>query len=262
MPHAFPESASVPLSDDLFHSSGKRRVVLCLLLVLLTIAAYRSVASNGFVGLDDPGYITENAHVRAGLTWETFKWAFRSSEQANWHPLTWLSHALDCQLFQLNPAGHHYSNVFLHGLVVISLFLLLDSLTGMTWRSLAVSAIFAVHPVNVESVAWISERKNLLCTVFFLMGLAVYAWHARKPDVKRYAGLVLTFVLALLSKPMAITFPLVLLLLDYWPLGRMSLGRAADGTIAPSSTQPFSRLLLEKVPLFALSAASAVITVI
>jgi len=240
-------------SAALFTSPDKRRVVISLLLALLALAVYNPVTRMGFVNFDDPAYVTGNRNVQAGLTWETVRWAFISTEAANWHPVTWLSHALDCQLFHLNAAGHHYDSLLLHALTVVLL----------AGRSTAVAALFAVHPINVESVAWISERKNVLCTVFFFLGLYAYAWYVRHPELKRYLAIVVTFALALMAKPMAITFPCVLLLLDYWPLRRMNLGAlpidASDSTERPRSL-PW--LLLEKLPLMLLSAGSGIITVI
>jgi tetratricopeptide (TPR) repeat protein len=253
-----------PTGIALFSSPKQRRVVLALLLALLALLLYNPVTQYGFVNFDDPGYVTGNPHIRAGLTWQTVQWAFSSTEQANWHPLTWLSHALDYQVFHLKAAGHHYDNVLLHALCVVLLFLFLESGTGLAGRSAVVAALFAVHPINVESVAWISERKNVLCTVLFLLGLCAYLWYARRPDLKRYFALASLFALALMAKPMAITFPCVLLLLDYWPLGRMRpfvASRESEKTSAyPART--VSALVLEKIPLLLLSAASAVITVI
>jgi Flp pilus assembly protein TadD len=225
--------------------------------MLLTLGVYNPAAYNDFVSFDDPGYVTGNRHVRAGLTWDTVKWAFRSTEQANWHPLTWLSHALDYQLFHLKPAGHHYVSVLLHGLIVVLLFVFLEAATGLAWRSAVVAALFAVHPINVQSVAWASERKNVLCMLFFVLTLLAYRWYAQNPSVQRYGLVGLLFVLGLMSKPMVITLPFVLLLLDYWPLGR---------AWTPTATQPQARawtgLVWEKLPLFALSAASAAITMV
>jgi protein O-mannosyl-transferase len=248
----------------LFSAPGNRRAVLCLLLALLTLSVYNPVAQNGFVNFDDPAYITANKHVQSEFTGQTVRWAFRTTESANWHPLTWLSHAIDYQLFHLKPVGHHYTNVLLHALAVVLIYLFLEATTGLAWRSAAVAALFAVHPVNVESVAWASERKNVLCTVFFLLGLCAYAWYARKPGLKRYLAVALSFALGLLSKPMVITFPLLLLLLDYWPLRRMNFSPAQNDADAwlQRPTRPFGRLVLEKLPLLALSAASAVITII
>jgi protein O-mannosyl-transferase len=254
-----------PTSAGLFRSSGKRRAVLSLLLTLLTLAVYNPVARNDFVNYDDIAYVTGNRHVQSGLTWATVKWSFRSREAANWHPLTWLSHALDCGLFHLKPAGHHYTSLLLHALAAVLLFLFLHEMTGLAGRSAVVAALFAVHPVNVESVAWVSERKNVLCTVFFLLGLWAYSRYARQPSLKRYVAVFFAFALGLMSKPMVITFPFVLLLLDYWPLGRLNFAPEAiedNGALLHCKPQPWRRLVLEKLPLLALSVASAVVTII
>jgi len=256
--------AGPPSSSDLFKSAGKRRFVFSLLLVLLTLLVYNPALKNGFVNFDDPAYVTGNRHIQSGLTWSTVRWAFGSTESANWHPLTWLSHALDYQLFHLKAAGHHYDSVVLHALSAVLLFLFLDAVTGQVARSLVVAALFAVHPINVESVAWISERKNVLCTIFFFAGLSAYAWYAKKPGLKRYSMVVVSFVLGLMSKPMVITFPCLLLVMDYWPLRRFSFTSTDQRSAEEPEYTPrsFAQLLLEKVPLFLLSAASAVITVI
>ncbi len=239
-------------------------MILCLLLVAATLAVYNPVNRNAFVNFDDDHYITGNPHVLAGLNWDTVKWAFTNYYEANWHPLTWLSHALDAQLFGLNPVGHHYTNVILHALNAVLLFLLLQSATGFTWRSLMVAALFALHPVNVESVAWASERKNVLSMMFLLLALLAYGWYARRPATGRYALVALLFACGLMSKPQVITLPFLLLLWDYWPLGRYGL---AGETPAPSTSlrtgsQPARApaLLLEKLPLFLMSLASAVVT--
>jgi protein O-mannosyl-transferase len=248
-------------NQGLFSSPEKRSVVLCLLLVVATLALYNPVNRHPFVNFDDDRYITENLHVRAGMHWSTVRWAFTTTEQANWHPLTWISHALDCQFFRLNPAGHHYTNVLFHCLDAVLLFLLLQKATGFTWRSLMVAALFALHPINVESVAWVAERKTLLSMLFFLLALSAYGRYARKPGIERYLAVAILYGLGLMAKPMVITFPFVLLLWDYWPLRRMF---PAPGELAPVSAEapaaPFSWLLLEKVPLLALSAGSALTT--
>jgi len=199
------------------------------------------------VDYDDDEYVFTNPHVRAGLDAESITWAFTSTEMANWHPLTWLSHMLDCQLYGLEPAGHHMTSVALHAANAALLFLVLASLTGLTWPSAFAAALFAVHPLNVESVAWIAERKNVLCTLFWLLSLWAYGRYARRPGAARYAPVLAGAVLALMAKPMAVTLPLTLLLLDYWPLGRMSRATAL-------------RLVVEKAPLFVLSAASSAMT--
>jgi Flp pilus assembly protein TadD len=238
----------------LFSSPEKRNVILCLLLVVATLALYNPVNRHPFVNYDDDRYITENPHVHNGLTWRTITWAFTATEQGNWHPLTWLSHALDYQLFHQNPAGHHFTSLLIHAANAVLLFLFLVYATRRLGPSLFVAALFALHPINVESVAWVAERKNVLCTFFFFATLIAYCWYARQPDWRRYLVFAGLFLLGLMSKPMVITLPFVLLLLDYWPLGRIRGGHA------DASAAPLSKLVVEKLPLIALSAASAVIT--
>jgi len=240
-------------------SSTKRNLILCLLLVAGSLAVYNTVSQNGFVNYDDDTYIVANHNVQAGLSWSTVRWAFTSLDAANWHPLTWLSHALDYQLFKANPAGHHYVNVLLHAINVVLLFLILFGATGRTWPSLVVAAIFAVHPLNVESVAWASERKNVLSMLFLLLALWAYQSYVRKPGIGRYGIMVVCFACGLMSKPQVITFPFILLLWDYWPLRRLSIGsKSAESN--RDGTPSFSWLLLEKVPLLALSLTSALVT--
>src|SRR5271166_3475540 len=160
-------------------SREMRVVISCLLLVAATLAFYNPIIHNQFIDFDDSAYILQNPQVQSGLTWDTLKWSFTTFREGNWHPLTWLSHALDCQLFHLNPAGHHYINLLLHAANALLLFLLLRRATGLTWSSLVVAALFALHPVNVESVAWAAERKNVLSTLFFLLALYAYDRYAR-----------------------------------------------------------------------------------
>ena len=249
-------------SSKLFQSSTKHTLPLCLLLTVVVLVFYNPVIHNGFLNYDDDQYITQNTHVWAGLTWATVKWSFSTYQLANWHPLTWLSHALDCELFGLNPVGHHYVNVLLHAANAVLLFLLLQSATGSRWRSLMVAALFALHPINVESVAWAAERKNVLSMMFFLIALYAYVWYTRRPGILRYAAVACSFALALLSKPQVIAFPFLLLLWDYWPLCRIGapavVERAARGGNVPRLRGGW--LVLEKAPLLMLSAASAVVT--
>jgi tetratricopeptide (TPR) repeat protein len=236
--------------------------VLCLLLTVVVLVFYNPVTHNGFLNYDDEAYITANPHVRAGLTWATVEWAFTTFDKANWHPLTWISHALDCQVFGLNPAGPHYVNVLLHAADAVLLFLLLQSATGFAGRSLMVAALFALHPINVESVAWAAERKNVLSTLFFLLALRAYGWYAQRPGFGRYSAVFFSFALSLLCKPQVITFPFLLLLWDYWPLGRVG-GAIFASPEAPARDLPkFSSrgLVLEKLPLLLLSGASAATT--
>ena len=234
-------------------------LVFSLLLFAAVLASYSSIIHNQFLDYDDNEYITNNAHVKAGLTWANVQWAFSTSEEANWHPLTWLSHELDSELFGLNPVGHHVVNVLLHAVNAVLLFLLLQSATGFRWRSLMVAALFALHPINVESVAWAAERKNVLSMLFFLLALYAYGRYARRPGLGRYIAVAGFFVLSLLAKPQAITFPFLLLLWDYWPLDRIG-ARDMPTQAGNAPRLPIARLLLEKLPLLFLSAASAVIT--
>ena len=242
--------------------SRKRLLILSLLLALATVALYYPLHGHPFVNYDDGLYVTENDQVQSGLTLPTVKWAFTTFEVGTWHPLTWISHALDCELFGLKPAGHHDINLLLHALNVVLLFWVLQAATGYAGRSAMVAALFALHPINVESVAWISERKNVLSMLFFLLALGAYRWYAREPKIGRYAAVAFLYMLGLLAKPVVITFPFVLLLWDYWPLQRIApIGRESEGPAnAAFSPKSLSWLLLEKLPLFALSAASAFMT--
>ncbi len=242
-------------------SSAKGKLALCVLLALATFAVYFRATTNPFVNYDDGGYVTENPKVLQGLSWATVRWAFISTDASNWHPLTWLSHALDCQLFSLNAAGHHFTSVLLHVLNVLLLFLLLHRVTGAATRSFFVAALFALHPINVESVAWIAERKTVLCMFFFLLTLGAYGWYARSPNVRRYLAVVALLVAALMAKPMAVTLPFVLLLVDFWPLNRV-LGFSAPSLAFPLEQRPLKSLALEKLPLLLLSLLSSVVTVV
>ncbi len=246
------------------HGIEKYTWALGFLLVVATVALYYPASSHPFVNYDDNVYVTENPQIKSGLNWDTVQWAFTTSEAGNWHPVTWLSHALDCQLFQEDPAGHHNTNLLLHVLNVLLLFWVLREATGFTGRSWMVAALFALHPINVESVAWIAERKNLLSMLFFLLALGAYRWYVREPRTSRYVVVAALFALGLMAKPQVVTFPFVLLLWDYWPLRRMETasGQAAvDPSDNPEAPQrSFSWLVGEKLPLFVLCVASALIT--
>jgi protein O-mannosyl-transferase len=254
-------------------ASRRRTLLFGLVLAIATVALYYPVHRHPFLNYDDSLYVTENDQVQAGLTWLTVKWAFTTFEVGTWHPLTWLSQALDCQWFGLDPAGHHDTSLLLHALNVVLLFWVLQTATGYAGRSAMVAALFALHPINVESVAWVAERKNVLSMFFFLLALDAYRWYAQwvpHPSHSRWEGgkigrylvVVVLFALGLLSKPQVITFPFVLLLWDYWPLQRMSFRgtESAKPSADAIPTRSLSRLVLEKLPLFALSAASALIT--
>jgi tetratricopeptide (TPR) repeat protein len=244
--------------------SRKRvRLSLALALTLATLTAFLPVLGGGFISLDDPAYVTENSRVRAGITADGLAWAFTSIESANWHPLTWLSHMLDVQLYGLDPRGHHLTSLLLHLGNTLLLFLLLAALTARTAESAFVAALFGLHPLHVESVAWVAERKDVLSAFLGLACLLAYVRYARRPSLPRYAAVAALLALGLLAKPMLVTLPFVMLLLDYWPLGRFApaAGRAGRN---PGSASPVAglRLLLEKAPLLLLVAASSVVTFI
>jgi protein O-mannosyl-transferase len=225
---------------------------ICLVLVVLNLFVFARVGGFEFVNWDDPSYITENIHVQQGLSWSTVRWALTTAHSPYWHPLTWLSHLLDVSLFGLDPGGHHLTNLLLHIVNSLLLFGLLRRLTGHEWRSAFVAAIFAVHPLHVESVAWVTERKDVLSTCFLLLTIGAYSSYVRKPSRGRYAVMSVLFVLALMSKPMVVTLPVLLLLLDIWPLGRVGAG---------SERAVWGWLLVEKIPVLVLAAATSVATV-
>lgn len=238
--------------------------LLSMVLALVTVAVYLPVHHHPFFNLDDSLYVSGNAHVLSGLSWSTVRWAFTSFDMSNWVPLTFLSHSVDYDLFGLNPAGHHDVNVLFHTVNVLLLFWVLQVATGKVARSFMVAALFGLHPLNVEAVAWLAERKTVLSMVFFLAALGAYHWYARKPQRGRYAVVVVLFALGLMAKAQVITLPFVLLLWDYWPLGRM-LPRRHDANSQPARTpalpaRSFSRLVLEKVPLLFLCALDAAAT--
>ncbi len=264
-------------------------------LLLLTAAAYWQSPSSDFINYDDPAYVTENDPVRAGLTMDSIMWAFTTVHVANWHPVTWLSHMLDCQIFGLNPAGHHFTSLFLHIANTLLLFLLLLRMTGALWQSAFVAALFALHPLHVESVAWIAERKDVLSTFFLILTIGAYVRYVEKPGMPRYGCTLLLFLLGLMAKPMLVTLPFLLLLLDFWPLNRFQISgqpgmnsapagppeKPARGKsrgarrrtgVSPQVAEPlpydfpsWSRiryLILEKIPLFILSAVFSAITLL
>ena len=218
-------------------------------LIAITWAVFGQTFGHQFINYDDPLYVLDNAHVRAGLTWRGILWAFTHVHSQNWHPLTTISHMLDCQLFGVNPGAHHLVNVFFHSIAAALLFIFLAQVTSRVWLSAFVAAVFAIHPLRVESVAWIAERKDVLSGLFFLLTLIAYVAYTRKSGVARYLTMSILFACGLLAKPMLVTLPLILLLLDWWPLERLE-----RSTIA--------KVILEKIPLFALSIGSAIATLI
>ncbi len=236
-----------------------RRLVflMAVLLAIGTGALYAPALRNGFVNYDDPDYVTRNSHVLQGLTWPNIVWAFGTNNPAaNWHPLTWISHMLDVQWYGTSAAGHHLTNVLLYALDVGILFLVLEWMTGFVLRSAAVAALFALHPLIVESVAWVAERKAVLCLLFLLLALCAYVWYTRRPGVARYLAVVFFFALALMAKIMVISLPVALLLLDYWPLQRFS----ADASEPRKFSQTLLTLVAEKIPLLLLAAAGGAMT--
>ena len=237
---------------------------ICGLLVLAVIAVFGQTARHGFINFDDQDYVYENRHVRGGLTGEAAAWAITAYHSGNWHPLTWLSHMLDCQLYGLKPGGHHLTNVLLHAAAAVLLFLALRRMTGAVWPSAWVAAVFAIHPLRVESVAWVAERKDVLSGLLFMLTVWFYARYAERPaSWVRYLSVVATFAIGLTAKPMLVTLPFVLLLLDYWPLGRIGPARQNTPEDEANRLRPgrlFLRLVVEKVPLIVPAAASCVVT--
>jgi tetratricopeptide (TPR) repeat protein len=251
------------------------KAAVCLILGLMTTALYLPSLNHHFLDYDDQQYVTENPHVTGGLTLKGLAWAF-GFHAANWHPLTWLSHMLDCQIYGLNPAGHHLSNLILHAIATVLLFLVWNRMTGALWRSAAVAALFGWHPLHVESVAWVAERKDVLSGLFWMLTLWAYARYAAsvrrrvssERESRTWAWYLLAlglYALGLMSKPMVVTLPFVLLLLDYWPLGRLANANCQSVELASThgsvGTGSVGLLLLEKIPFFALSAITCFLTI-
>src|SRR5437879_797573 len=253
-------------------SREPKSLVLAIALFVLVLWAFLPALQNGFIGYDDPEYVTANSRVQQGLTLNNLRWAFSASAAANWHPVTWLSHMLDCELFGLAPWGHHLTNILLHGLNTLLVFVLLRRLTNSAWPSLFVALFFGLHPLRLESVAWVSERKDVLSACFFLLSLWAYACFVRPPLNQNAAGSqfgaaslksgaqssswsrtywlsLILFILGLLSKPMLVTLPFVLLLLDFWPLARWP-------------RLPLSKLAREKIPFFLAALVVSAITLL
>ena len=243
----------------------------CIWLILITavLLVYWQVGDHEFINYDDNVYITDNAQVQKGLTSNGIIWAFTTSHTGNWHPLAWISHMLDCELYGLNPGGHHLTNVLLHMANAILLFVVLRWMTGAIWRSGLVAALFALHPLHVESVAWAAERKDVLSTFFWMLTMVAYVHYVNRPGGKRYFLVLVTFFLGLMAKPMLVTLPFVLLLLDYWPLNRFK-PRAVTGSVedqplgfrsSGDDKSPILKAVMEKTPLFVMSLFSCVVTV-
>ena len=225
------------------------RILICTALVAGVLIVYGQVAGHDFINFDDPSYVTKNRHVQDGLTWKGLTWALTTDHAANWHPLTWLSHMLDWELFGANPAGHHWTSMLIHLANTILLFGLLENMTGSRAKSALVAALFAFHPLHVESVAWISERKDVLYTFFWFLALLSYFRYTTRPSLLRYVSTTVFFVLSLAAKPMAVTFPFLLFVIDFWPLKRFGWNRRFSWNI-----------IREKVPFFVLVAVSCTLT--
>jgi tetratricopeptide (TPR) repeat protein len=230
-------------------------VGICICVAVLTWVVFGQTLRHDFINYDDPRYVYENTEITSGLSIGGIAWAFSHIHSMNWHPLTTISHMLDCQLYGLKAEWHHFTNVLLHSVTAILLFFALRQMTGALWRSAFVAAVFAIHPLRVESVAWIAERKDVLSGVFFMLTLLAYVHYVRAPSIGRYLAVALAFALGLMSKPMLVTLPFVLLLLDYWPLGRIR-GQKSDF----SGHENLVMLVVEKIPLVGLSAVSSVVT--
>jgi hypothetical protein len=294
-------------------SRNKQALPIYLLLISVAALALRQLTQCDFIIYDDPTYVTENIHVSRGISFDAIRWAFTSFYASNWHPLTWMSHMADVQFFGLNPHLHHMTNLLFHIANTLLLFFVFNRMTKAPWKSAFVAALFAIHPLHVESVAWVAERKDVLSTFFWMLAMAAYVYYVERPSFFRYSNIILLFALGLMAKPMLVTFPFVLLLLDYWPLKRMSgigcqtplhssdvghrvsevgsgepvfpsrkkrksakklaiqrppQSSVLSGTLRRPSAErrtqfsTFYSLVLEKIPLFALSAISCVVTCI
>ena len=239
--------------------------MISLFLILVIVIVYVQVGTFDFVDFDDGLYVTENSYVQKGLTIEGCIWAFTTSHAGNWHPLTWLSHMLDCELYGLNPAGHHYTNIAFHIANTLLLFFILFRMTGALWKSAFVATLFALHPLHVESVAWVSERKDVLSTFFGLLMIGAYYRYVKVSSLKNYLLIIVFLALGLISKPMLVTFPFVLLLLDFWPLKRIQFKNNYHLQPERPTHHGFKeifQLIVEKIPLFILSVISSILTFI
>jgi hypothetical protein len=273
-------------------SKNKQIIMLCMFLTVATLAGFWQVNHCDFTNYDDTFYVTKNDHVQNGITLEGIRWAFTTVYIENWHPLTWLSHMLDVQLFGLDSHRHHLLNLLFHVVNTLLLFLVLHRMTKALWQSAFVAALFALHPLHVESVAWVAERKDVLSTFFWMLTMGAYCWYVERPNLQRYLIVAVFFVLGLMAKPMLVTLPFVLLLLDYWPLRRFQqkksdqkIGATVNKSVSGDKQKGKSRrkpaveevvsaerqadspyrwtlirpLLVEKIPLFVLAVLSSIV---
>ena len=235
-------------------------ICICLFLVVATFAAYWQINTHDFIGYDDDKYLTQNRYVNQGMSKESIVWAFKSTHASNWHPLTWLSHMLDVELFGMNPGAHHLTNLLFHILNTLLLFILFRRMSAHVWQSGMVALLFALHPLHVESVAWLAERKDVVSAFFWMLTMWSYVRFTQRPGMTRYLAVIVFFALGLMAKPMVVTLPLVLLLLDYWPLNRILAGKTNNQTGKPKAGIPLLRLVYEKIPMFVLAGISCVVT--
>ena len=239
--------------------------LICIFLAVSVAIVYWPVRNYDFLMYDDNVYVSENTHVTSGLSWENIRWAFTHSWASNWHPLTWFSHMLDVDIYGLNAGGHHFTNLVIHAANTVLLFSVFEYMTGALWASAFITAMFGLHPLHVESAAWVAERKDVLSTFFMILAMGAYAVYVRRGGIGRYASVLILFAMGLMAKPMLVTLPFVLLLLDYWPLERIRFGvddLQGSGIIAGVERRNLTYLIKEKIPFFALSAISSVVTFI
>ena len=241
-------------------NSRKQKLIVYIALTVVTLAVFWQVNHYGFINLDDPVYVMENSHIQSGITLDGFRWAFSSTYAEFWHPLTWLSLMFDYQLYGLNAGGYHLTNLILHILSALLLFWLFNRMTGTIWRSAFVAAFFALHPLHVESVAWIAERKDVLSAFFWMLTLCLYVYYTEKPVIKRYLPVVFFFACGLMSKSMVVTLPVIMILLDYWPLGRFESQKLEGNPTIVVTGKVLLKSLWEKIPFFILSAVFSIIT--
>jgi Flp pilus assembly protein TadD len=248
----------------------RAKITICLLLIIVNLVVFWQVTGHDFVSYDDKEYITDNPKVQGGWTLNGIAWAFTTRHHHHWHPVTWLSHMTDCQLFDLDPGRHHLINLVLHILNTLLLFFVFNRLTGASLRSAMVAALFALHPLHVETVAWVADRKDVLSAFFWMLTMWTYVRYVERPSPGRYLQSLLLFILALMSKPMVVTLPLVLILLDYWPLGRLQFGTTREATSSQPTSgltsgfagQPVRRIFLEKVLFLFPVVISVMVTVV
>lgn len=235
-------------------------VIICIFIVVATLTVYGQIRTHDFIGYDDDKYVTENRYVSQGLSNESVIWAFMSTHASNWHPVTWLSHMLDVELFGMRPGGHHMTSVFFHLINSLLIFILFRMMTGQVWRSGIVAILFAIHPLHVESVAWAAERKDVLSIFWGMLAVWSYVRYIQQPRKVRYFGVIGFFALGLMTKPMLVTLPFILLLLDYWPLKRLNFSQIKDSRAQLKHRLALWRLVYEKIPLFVLAGLSCAVT--